>query len=230
MQQSARPAPRRGSGGYGKGDDTRARLVDEALLIFGTRGYTAATTRELAAAAGVTLPSVTYYFGGKEGLYIACAEAIVERFQHATAAAVGEATATLGGGLEADSARGHLKAIFRGLVSVFTGPRMDRDASFTREVLSSAGPAFDLLYGQLWQPGIELCAMLIEQASHGELTGTVARTRAIMMISSLVGFSSGREVLRRAIGPDALSDAVRAEVTAVLDEQIDRIGERPCSR
>ncbi|HEY1970989.1 MAG TPA: CerR family C-terminal domain-containing protein [Pseudonocardia sp.] len=223
MRQSVRPAPRRGPGGYGKGDDTRARLIDEALGIFGQRGYAAATTRELASAAGVTLPSLTYYFGGKEGLYIACAEAIVERFRRETEPAAAQALVELGPQLGSEAARNHLKSIFRALVAMFAGPRADRDASFLREVLSTPGPAFDVLYSQWWHPGIELAATLIERASAGRFTGTAARTRAIMMISSLVGFSSGREVLRRAIGPDALGEAVRAEVAAVLDEQIDQI-------
>lgn len=218
MRQSS--APRRGPGGYGKGDETRERLVAEALRIFGERGYAASTTRELAAAAGTTLPAVTYYFGGKEGLYIACAEASVERFERATGQAAAAARVELEQSLRLERSREHLKSIFRALVEVVTEPDAARYASFVREVLSAQGPAFEVFYRRLWQPGIELSATLIEHASDGRCTGSAAKVRAIMMISSLMGFSSGREVITRAIGPDALED-LRAQVSAVLDEQID---------
>lgn len=223
MRQPPQSAPRRGSQGYGKGDDTRARLVGEALRIFGERGYSAATTRELASAAGTTLPSLTYYFGGKEGLYIACAEAVVERFERATGEAATRALSELGRPMEPNDAREHLRSIFRALVLLFTGPDAGRVADFVREVLNVPGPAFDVLYGRLWQPGIELSATLIERASGGRFAENAAKVRAIMMISSLIGFSSGREVITRAIGPDAFSEVVRAQVWAVLEEQIDRI-------
>lgn len=223
MQQSARSAPRRGSRGYGKGDDTRTRLIEEALRIFGEHGYRAATTRELAGAASTTLPSLSYYFGGKEGLYVACAESVVERFERATGEAAALAQAELGRSLEPERAREHLKAIFRALVLLFTGRDAWRFAGFVRDVLDTPGPAFDVLYDRLWQPGIELTALLIQRAGAGHVPDGAAKVRAIMMISSLIGFGSGPEVVARAIGSEAMDTSVRPQVLAVLEDQIDQI-------
>lgn len=223
MQRSSTPPRRRGPRGYGKGDDTRRRLVGEALRIFGERGYAAATTRELASAAGTTLPSLTYYFGGKEGLYVACAEEVVERFLDATGGAAAAAQADLDRSVTAEGARDHLKALFRALASLLTGPEAGHNAGFVREVLSGQGPAFDVLYGRLWGPGIELAAALITRASGGRLAPGTAKVRGIMMLASLTGFASGREIILHAVGPDDLGETVRTEVTAVLDEQIDEI-------
>ena len=221
MFRSSHPVPRRGPRGYGKGDDTRARLISEALRIFGERGYAAATTRELASAAGAPLPSLTYYFGGKQGLYLACAEAVVERYDQATGEAVAAAQAALAETLTAAAARHHLKTIFHGLATMLTGPGADRTKNFGREVISGTGPAFDLLYERLWQPGIELAATLIDRASGGRYTGRAAVVRAIMLISSITGFASGREIIARVIDPHLGSERVRAEVVSVLDAHID---------
>lgn len=224
MRQSPSPAPRRGPKGYGKGDDTRARLITEALRIFGERGYAAATTRELAAAAGVPLPSLAYYFGGKEGLYLACAEAFVEQYEQATGEAVAAASAALGEPLSPAAATDHLKSIFHGLAEMLTGPSATRIKTFGAEVITSTGPAFELIYERLWQPGIDLTSALIDRASEGRHTSRAARVRAVMLISSIIGFATGREVIARAVDPDAAGEAVRAEVLAVLDAHIDLLG------
>lgn len=108
-------------------------------------------------------------------------------------------------------------------MALYTGPEANHNAAFAREVLSGSGPAFEQLFNRLWQPGMDLAAALITQASGGRHAGNAARVRAIIMISSLIGFSTGREVITRAIGPDPLGDTVRAELLAVVDEQIELI-------
>jgi AcrR family transcriptional regulator len=47
----------------------RERLLCAALDIFNERGYNATSVREIVEAAGVTKPSLYYYFGSKEGIY-----------------------------------------------------------------------------------------------------------------------------------------------------------------
>lgn len=60
-------------GGYVRGDETRQRIIEAAFEVFGERGFDAATTRQIAAYAGVNTPALQYYFENKEGLYVACA-------------------------------------------------------------------------------------------------------------------------------------------------------------
>lgn len=51
--------------------ESRRRQIAEALLrIAGTRGLAAASMREIAAEAGVSLPLVQYYFGTKDNLLL----------------------------------------------------------------------------------------------------------------------------------------------------------------
>ncbi|MDX2166482.1 MAG: TetR family transcriptional regulator [Deltaproteobacteria bacterium] len=49
--------------------DTRLRIMDAALQIFGEQGYDGAMTRDIAHAAGVQQPLINYHFGNKEGLW-----------------------------------------------------------------------------------------------------------------------------------------------------------------
>jgi AcrR family transcriptional regulator len=49
---------------------SRDQILDAALNLFAQKGYAATTIREIVDAAGITAPSLYYYFGNKEGLYL----------------------------------------------------------------------------------------------------------------------------------------------------------------
>lgn len=60
--------------GYARGEETRARILEVGIQLFGNFGYDSISTREIAAAAAVPPASLRYYFVNKEGLYVACLE------------------------------------------------------------------------------------------------------------------------------------------------------------
>lgn len=67
---------RKPDSGYAAGDETKARILAAALDLFAQKGFDGATTRDIAARSDVPLPSIQYYFGNKEGLYLACLEKV----------------------------------------------------------------------------------------------------------------------------------------------------------
>src|SRR3546814_17626771 len=87
----AQPPLRAPEGGYAKGEQTRARLLAAALDCFGPDGFEKVTTRQIATRAGVNLTALTYYFGSKEGLYLACAQYIAGQYSEALNPAAVEA-------------------------------------------------------------------------------------------------------------------------------------------
>ena len=52
-------------------NDCRSALIAVATPLFAEKGFKGVSVRELAAAGGVNLSMISYYFGGKEGLYAA---------------------------------------------------------------------------------------------------------------------------------------------------------------
>ncbi len=50
--------------------EVRKRLLAGATGLFASKGYAAATVREIVERAGVTKPVLYYYFGSKEGIYL----------------------------------------------------------------------------------------------------------------------------------------------------------------
>jgi len=66
------------AGGYARGDKTRLRIIEAAIGLFGEQGFDGASTRDIAACAGVKAPALRYYFENKKGLYRVCAEHLAE--------------------------------------------------------------------------------------------------------------------------------------------------------
>lgn len=213
---TARPL-RSAADGYRKGEETRTRILDVALTAFGNSGFPAVTTRQIAKEAGVTLPSLTYYFGNKRGLYLACAHAIVARYREGMGAVALTSYAALREPLTPDAARTLLKRLFAALARfLLSTPGAQNPSLFVQREIASPGPAFEILYAELWRPGIELATDLIVQATGGRLTETEAQVRAVLMISSLTGFLSGLPVIARTAGKADYT----ALVIAALDGQI----------
>lgn len=82
-------------GGYQRGEETRARIVEAAVVVFGERGYEGASTRDIANAAGVNAPALQYYFDGKEGVYLECVEHLIRLLWRKMSATVEAAESAL---------------------------------------------------------------------------------------------------------------------------------------
>ena len=225
------------SAGYRKGEETRQRILDAALQAFGEASFQAVTTRRLAQAAGVSLPTLQYYFGDKEGLYRACAQAIVERYRRHTGAAAQAARAlseqvlreqALSEDGAAETTRGQLKALIRALAGFLVGStEAARWAPFVARELRDPGPAFEILYANLWRPGVELIARLIARILGRPQSDPAPRIQALLLISSLLAFQSGRSVSLRTMHWSSIGPEQLAMVLSSLDAQIDGIGRNP---
>jgi TetR/AcrR family transcriptional regulator, regulator of cefoperazone and chloramphenicol sensitivity len=212
------------NGGYRKGEDTRERILKVALTAFGEAPFVAVTTRQIAEAADVSLPVLQYYFANKEGLYRACAEAIVERYRHHTAGAAAEARKALNEHSAADTARPYLKALIGNLAGLLLGSqRAESWVHFVARELRDPGPAFEILYENLWRPGVDITARLVARILGCSERDPAARIQALLLISSLLAFQSGRTMSLRAMHWSKIGREELAMVLSVLDSQIDAI-------
>ncbi len=226
------PAPRKtpkvraiSHGGYPKGDETRERILNVALKAFGEASFLAVTTRQISEAAKVSLPTLQYYFGNKEGLYLTCAEAIVERYRRHTTGAAGKAAEALNDGCAGEIARDHLKAVIGALAGLLAGSKeAEHWAQFVARELRDPGPAFEILYTRLWRPGVELTARLIARIRGNHESDPAARIQALLLISGLLAFQSGRSISLRAMQWSTIGRKELAMILSGLDAQIDAIG------
>ncbi len=88
------------AGGYARGDETRLRIMAAAIELFGEYGFDGASTRDIAARAGVNAPALQYYFENKAGVLRACAEHIADDAWSAFEPVVAHAHELLSGNAE----------------------------------------------------------------------------------------------------------------------------------
>ena len=207
-----------------RGEESRLRILRAALKVFADRGFDLATTRRIADAADVNLPAIKYYFEGKEGLYLACARYIVDRYRRTVGPDVFRIASEVDEGLLPDAARARLKDVVRLLVGLGTS---EADAplwtGFVLREMSERGPAFDILYDGLWSPGVQLTANLVAQVRGRPRANEADKVRALLLQASLTAFSSTAPVSfqfldwpeRGGVHTDVLFAQLDAEIDAI---------------
>ncbi|HET8668722.1 MAG TPA: TetR/AcrR family transcriptional regulator [Terriglobales bacterium] len=61
--------------------NSSARILDAALKLFSQRGYEGTSTREICELAGITKPTLYYFFESKEGVYRALVRTAFEEYE-----------------------------------------------------------------------------------------------------------------------------------------------------
>ena len=149
--------------GYARGEHTRQRVLEAGIELFAELGYERAATRVIARRAGVSLPALQYYFGGKEGLYRACAEYITADVRSRLGPAAERVRLALG---RQDLTRTELLELLRAVVEPFleglATERPESWALFFARVQGEHGAAFEAIFQQI---GGRLLALVIEIVS-----------------------------------------------------------------
>jgi TetR/AcrR family transcriptional regulator len=89
MHAVAVPDHRKARRDHERGVSTRHALLDSALHEFAASGFEAASTRAIAARAGVRQSQLTYHFDSKDVLWRAAVDHLFGRFDHEFVAALG---------------------------------------------------------------------------------------------------------------------------------------------
>lgn len=206
-----RPPRHRADAGYARGEETRRRIVAAALRLFAERGYEGASTRDIAAAAGVNAPALQYYFDNKEGVYRACAQSIADGFQVHF-----EPVVTMGHAVLADPAAGpeqYFEAFGQMVESLADYQLLPDEAEHRRLFMAheqvGQGPSvlFELLDCTLRPRMGELATQLIARYCGMDPADPVLRMRIMMLFGQVMMFSLGRRSLVAKLGWERMGPA-----------------------
>ncbi|WP_175655101.1 CerR family C-terminal domain-containing protein [Burkholderia ambifaria] len=187
----AKKLRRTSTGGYARGDETRRRIIDAAIELFGEHGFAGASTRDIAAKAGVNAPALQYYFENKEGVYRACVEAIAEIGWSVLGPAVEHARAALDAEADVDALIDAFIVILRTLADrIFTVPKtLGQRMFFAREqVGQEPAGATDILMKRVRKPLNDVSAELVGRISGRPADDPVTRLRTMSLFGQLTVF------------------------------------------
>ena len=201
----------------------RARLIDAAAEIFGTYNLEGATTRQLAERAGVNQAAIPYYFGGKEGLYLATIEHFFSVHAPKIQNVVKEIESRFAAGsIERADALDLLKKLLEGMLEVLL--RQQTNRSFGRIIIREQmqpTKAFDLIYERVIRHVHEAISALLAIVLDRKPDDRTVILRAQMIVGQILIFLSGRETIRRRLNLTGYSEEEFAEIKAALHEQLD---------
>lgn len=215
-----------------RGDATRLKLLQASIEVFGRQGFDGATTRALARAAGVNLQAIPYYFGGKEGLYIAAAEHIGARITDHVGAVrdrVRRRLAEAGGGTIApDEARALLAEIAETMAGLFVSAESEAWARFLIREQMEPTEAFRRVYEGVMRPLLETARRLVGAALGEDPASEHVRLRTLSLVGGIMVFRMARAAAMAQLGWTAIGPDEVARVQANARELVETL--RPAER
>lgn len=181
---------------------TQAKLIDVAIDLFGRSGRDAVTTRMIAEAARAQQSAISYHFGTKDELYLACARHIAATMRER----LGPLLAAMPPPDDAAAARGQIEALLGGLVTLMMRDDIAAIARFVVREQMAPTPAFGVLYDGAMQHVVAALASRIDIIAHGALARDEIRVRAIALLGQAFIFRLGRAALERATRWDTIGE------------------------
>jgi TetR/AcrR family transcriptional regulator, regulator of cefoperazone and chloramphenicol sensitivity len=215
-------------GGYARGEETRMRIIDAAIDLFGEHGFAATSTRDIAARAGVNAPALQYYFENKEGVYRACAEYFADFVWTTFEPVVRSASEALESGVGIAQLIDAFIAIQDQIAdNMFKMPKSPSQRLFFVREQGGHEPsiASDILQERVRGPLTRVSAGLVAKITGGSADDPVTTIRAITLYGQLMLFHvSPRSTLRHlgwqeidAEKGELLKSTVRAQTRALLE-------------
>lgn len=203
------------------------RLLDTAIHQFGLRGFEGASTREIARASGTAMSSITYHFGGKEGLYLAAAEHIASQVRARLEPLRQSAEAVAAKATRAEAVE-LLLAIVDRHAELLLSPETEAWSRFIVREQQQPTEAFERIYHGALKPMIELMLSLVARA-RPELDAEECRAMAILLFGQSLILRIGRATVCRVLGSDTLGDRecallrsqLRKNLVSILSENGD---------
>lgn len=202
---------------------TNARLLDVAVDHFGRLGLDGASTRAIARDADTLMSSITYHFGGKEGLYLAAADHIVAHM-HVRVAPMLERAATLfGADGDIGAARAAIHAIVGGMTMVMLQEETAAISRFIVREQAAPTEAFDRIYRGVMRQMIDQLSLLLVRISGDRLTDAEARIRVMTLIGQVLVFRVAHATVMTGMGWTTVGSDEASLITRTIAANLDAI-------
>jgi AcrR family transcriptional regulator len=212
--------PDKVASGYGKSAAARQALVLATIDILKNKSIDAISTREIASKSKQNISAINYYFGGKEGLYIAAVQHIGNIIQQRLYPILFQAEKLTGSktGTPAE-AIDFLKRLMRQVIA-FHNEILGFTEIIAREQIHPT-KAFAILFeGALHE--LQLCgAKLVALAVGGDGDDNEFKIRFHAILGQAVIFRLARETILRGVGWKDIGERESDIVATIVEEHIE---------
>ena len=200
-----------------------SRLLDVAIDHFGRLGFDGASTRAIAKDSGTAMSSITYHFGGKQGLYVAAADHIAGRIAEVQGQFLDAPDQVEA--IPAEQARERILAMIDRMAMMMLAPETESWSRFIVREQQAPTEAFEHIYAGIMKPMSEMFVALLGK-TRPDLDESQRRALAVTMIGQVIVLRVGRASVCRIlgvqhIGPEEgarLRARIRANLLCLLSE------------
>jgi AcrR family transcriptional regulator len=202
---------------------TNSRLLNVAVDHFGRLGLEGASTRAIARDADTLMSSITYHFGGKDGLYLAAADHIAG-FMHSRIAPMLDHAATLcGEDGDVPAARGAIQAMIGGMAQFMLHEDTAAISRFIVREQSDPTEAFTRIYSGVMGHMLDRLSALLRRVANGRLGEAEARVRAITIVGQVLVFRVARATVMTGMVWARIAEDEAALITRAIAANLDAI-------
>ena len=196
--------------------ETRARLIDAAIEIFGEMGYEAASTRELANKGLVNMSAITYHFCGKRELYLAASEKIGDYAANLVAPLIEQLDKA-----PKDVLARQLETTAVGFLDIMLDEVTPNSwAMFLARCTAEHDEAFDRIYDRALAPLHRSMVRAAIALSNGTLNEDGVRLRTSSTIAAVISFRLLPGIVLRGMGWKQLQPKQTMQITAMVRELV----------
>jgi TetR/AcrR family transcriptional regulator, regulator of cefoperazone and chloramphenicol sensitivity len=197
-------------------EGTRAALIAAGIHFFGSKGFAATSTRELAARANTNIASIAYHFGGKDGLRLACGEDFARRLTAVVAGAPPPA------GTTAAAARLELHAVFTRMIQFLLGQSEAAGAAaFLLRELTENSPIIDLIYTAFMEPAHKRVCGLWGLACGQDPESAGVRLAVFSFVGQILYFRISSAIVTRRMGWGTMGQVQVDQIATTLLANLD---------
>lgn len=186
-------------------DPVRTRILREATRLFAAEGYSAVPIQAVAAAAGVTRPTLVYHFGSKDGLRDAVLTSVIAHWQGELPRLMAAAAR---GGPRLDALLDALFAFFReepALARLVLREMLDRPEEMKTRLRAGLQP---------WT-GLLVQALRLGQSSQLLRADADPEAYVVLIITAAIGVVAIGEHVGALVSPEPDADAQARELVRI---------------
>jgi AcrR family transcriptional regulator len=204
--------------------ESRARLIDAALDLFGSRGFEATSTRAIASRAKVNLAAIPYYFRSKEGLYRAVAEHIAAELNVLVGAERDRILESVHKTpLSPAHARVAMHALVERFASIIVSSEAARWAPFILREQMHPTSAFGVLYEAFMEPTHRALSALLAAVTRSDPGSIETRLRVFTLIGQVIVFRAAQKMVLKRLGWQRIDGGEFEHIKRIVHENLDRI-------